>query len=209
MHSDQHIKSKNANRLSRLIPGITFLLLCSLQLSAQTDTVKTATGKVDTQAPVRRTEPKAPSVHSPKRAALYSAALPGLGQAYNRKYWKIPVLYAGAAGIGYAISFTNRNYQEFRTAYRARLEGDTTLLPLFTAADLKRRRDYWHRNRDLSIMGGLALYTIQIIDATVDAHLYKFDEKFNESLTLQVRPRPYMGMLDGKAVSGVCVRLKF
>jgi hypothetical protein len=147
--------------------------------------------------------------HSPKRAALYSAVLPGLGQAYNKKYWKIPVLYALGGGLGYAIYKNNINYQDYRLAYRQHLEGNTALYPTYSLAQLKQSRDYWHRFRDLSIVGAVFLYSLQIIDATVDAHLFGFKERINDDLSIELRPQPYMGMVNGRSVRGVSLSVRF
>lgn len=168
----------------------------------------TPTTQAQKQAP--DTLVKAPKVHSPKKAAIYSAVLPGLGQAYNRKYWKIPVIYVGFAGLGYAVYYTNNNYQEFRQAYALRLDTIITndTHPLYSTSGLQLTRDAWHRNRDLSIVGCLALYTLQVIDATVDAHLYKFDEKINDKLSLQLEPQPFMGMQNKAPVSGLRLIIK-
>jgi hypothetical protein len=154
---------------------------------------------------------KAPRPHSPKRAAIYSAVLPGLGQAYNRKFWKMPIIYAGFAGLGYAVYFTNDNYQEFRKAYGLRLDTDpgNDTHPLYSNSDLQLTRDYWHRNRDLSVVGCIALYALQVIDATVDAHLYKFDEKINDKLTMQLEPSPYMGIQNNAPVHGFKLNITF
>lgn len=192
---------------------VTFLLFYTFSLPAQTDTLKTEAGKIEPTANtviVRdSTVGKVPKEHSPKKAALYSAVLPGLGQMYNKKYWKVPVLYAFAGGIGYAMYKTNSNYQDFRLAYRLRLDGDTTLYSNYNLSQLKQARDYWHRYRDLSIVGAVFLYGLQIIDATVDAHLFGFKERINDDLTIELRPQPYMGMVNGKRVNGCSLSVTF
>ena len=87
------------------------------QVSAQlvADTVRVMGEDSLTQTPVVHIKEK---VHSPHKATFYSAILPGLGQAYNKKYWKIPILYAGIGAVGYAIHFNSTNYQKYRNAYR-------------------------------------------------------------------------------------------
>lgn len=177
---------------------------------------KTGQPNNDATAPPVKKQPadtlaKAPKVHSPKKAAIYSAVLPGLGQAYNRKYWKMPIIYAGFAGLGYAVYFTNNNYQEFRQAYALRLDTISTndTYPLYSTSGLQIARDYWHRYRDLSIVGCLALYALQVIDATVDAHLYKFDEKINDKLSFHLEPQPFMGMQNRNAIHGLRLTMSF
>ena len=122
------------------------------------------------------------------KAALYSAVLPGLGQAYNKKYWKIPLIYAGAAGMGYYISFSHDRYITFRTLLFAESDDDPDTIndtPL-SQETLRRNTDDWRRNRDLMIGLLVLLYFLNIVDAHVDAHLKEFD--INEDLALSLKP---------------------
>lgn len=126
--------------------------------------------------------------HSPRRAALFSTFLPGLGQVYNKKYWKLPILYAGAFGLIYSINFCNTTYIDYRTAYRIRLDNDPNTIdqyPKETDSRLEALTKSYHRFRDLSILGATLLYVLNIVDATVDAHLYTFDVSDDLSLNLQ------------------------
>jgi len=128
--------------------------------------------------------------HSPKLATLMSACVPGLGQVYNKKYWKVPVVYAGFGIIGYSFIKSNQNYKKYRDAYLFREDNDpTTIDSIFTyysKEDLLINKEYYRRNRDLSAIIGVLWYVINIIDATVDAHLFSFD--INDDLSLNVRP---------------------
>jgi hypothetical protein len=225
-----------STRLSRILSGVTFLLFCALASHAQDDTLRpslkpkgevrrdslqTKSNAIVTGDTIAKKEPK---VHSPKKAAIYSACLPGLGQVYNsrsstingkyykgrKSLWKVPVIYAGFAGMGYFIYTTNNKYQTFRLAYRTRVDNDSTTtdnLTQYTTNDLKTARDYWHRYRDLSIVGAVALYALQVVDATVDGHLYTFD--VSDDLTLQWQPVPYMCTVQRRPVHGVGIRLTF
>lgn len=127
--------------------------------------------------------------HSPKKAALFSAVLPGLGQAYNKKYWKIPIIYAGVATTLY---FANKNHQEFKTfksAYLSRVDDDPSTiddLPLYSDANLLTLTEYYRRNRDLFVIGTVVVYALNVIDAAVDAHLFYFD--VSDDLSLNVLP---------------------
>lgn len=126
---------------------------------------------------------------SPRKAALYSAVLPGLGQAYNRSYWKIPIIYAGAAAAIYAFNFNNTEYQRFREAYILRRNGDNTTASLAQfypdINQLSNARDFYRYYRDYSAILGLLLYGMQIADAAVDAHLTTFSVKDDLKLSLQ------------------------
>jgi hypothetical protein len=146
----------------------------------------------------------AEEVHSPKKATIYSAILPGLGQAYNKKYWKIPIIYAGFGTIGYFISWNNGFYSTYKLAYSDLTDDDPTTdsyndleatqyYDLDDPTDfnnfksgLSKQQDYYRRNRDLLIIGMVAFYGLNIIDASVDAHLFDFD--ISEDLTLNWQP---------------------
>jgi len=129
---------------------------------------------------VKKDSLKAPHKHSPHKASLYSALLPGLGQAYNEKYWKIPVVYAGI-GISTYYMFKNRDSLRRRqTALNLLSDNDSNTNPAkyyanIPLASLKAQRAYYRTNRDYSIIAMAAFYVINIIDATVDAHFYKFN----------------------------------
>lgn len=123
------------------------------------------------------------------RAALYSALLPGSGQVYNHKYWKVPLVVGGFAALYYASDFNNDYYREFRDAYIARVDGDSTTTdpyPLYSLEDIRVRKDYYRRSRDLCyiMMGGF--YVLTMVDAYVDAQLKDFD--VSDKLSLKIHP---------------------
>lgn len=142
--------------------------------------------------------------HPPGKAAFRSAILPGYGQAYNKKYWKIPIIYAGIGTFTYFAIYNNKQYQDFRTAYIARVDNDSTTnsdagYSNFQTSDLQTQASYWHRNRDLCIIGASLVYVLNILDAYVDAHLFYFE--MTENITLHVVPeasysasKPYTGI---------------
>jgi hypothetical protein len=119
--------------------------------------------------------------HSPTKAALYSAVLPGLGQVYNRKYWKVPILYGGGAFVYYLIDQFNSNYNELSNAYEAALNNQLGEYEKFeryinyTPDQIKAARDINRRYRDLNIIIMVGVYLVNVIDATVDAYLFNFD----------------------------------
>ncbi len=139
----------------------------------------------------------------PKKAVLYSAIFPGLGQIYNRKYWKLPILYGGFVGLSYAISWNNGHYQDYFEAQKALLDDDPQndlvwqkLLPYgmdpatadknWFAGVLKDRKNYFRYYRDFSIILTAALYGLGIVDAYVDAQLFEFD--VSPDLSMRVEP---------------------
>jgi len=125
------------------------------------------------------------------RAALFSAILPGAGQFYNKKYWKIPILYAGIIVLGYSIEYNNSYYKTYRTAYLYRTDEDSTTIDEFEniypdADNLKVRKDYYRRTRDLLWIITSGVYVLNIIDAYVDGHLSDFD--ISDDLSLRAQP---------------------
>lgn len=127
---------------------------------------------------------------SPARAAFYSAVLPGLGQAYNGKYWKIPIVYT-ALGVGVYFYLSNdEQYDRYRDAYKSRLAGKTTDeftdedgTPILSTSGLIEAQRFYQRNKEISVLVILGMYALNIIDANVDAHLQQFN--VNEDLSLK------------------------
>jgi hypothetical protein len=120
---------------------------------------------------------------TPAKAAFYSAILPGLGQAYNKKYWKIPLVYAAMGTSLYFYIDNNKKYNQYRDAYKRRLEGYTD--DDFAYLDNSRLiagQKFYQRNRDLSALVTLGFYVLNIIDANVDAALIQFN--VNEKLSV-------------------------
>lgn len=120
---------------------------------------------------------------TPAKAAFYSAVLPGLGQAYNKKYWKIPIVYGAIGTSLYFYLDSNTKYNEVRDAYKRRLEGFND--DKFNYLDTNRlitAQKFYQRNRDLSTLFVLGFYALNIIDANVDAALKQFNIDENLSL---------------------------
>ncbi len=128
------------------------------------------------------------ATHSPKKATLLSVALPGAGQFYNRSYWKMPIIYAGFGALVYAVNFNQGEYKRFGDYYKLAADDDPNTIPAFpgTPDQLRTKRNYYKKRRDLSIIGMAGLYALQIVDAHVDAHLTMFD--ISDDLSLQWSP---------------------
>ncbi|GAA4428076.1 hypothetical protein GCM10023188_11930 [Pontibacter saemangeumensis] len=138
----------------------------------------------------------------PAKAALWSAVIPGGGQFYNKAYWKIPIVYATGAVLGYFLIDNNTKYQSFRTALLLRSDKDSTTVdeyannPEFPSLNetfggdalrnIKFRRDYYRRNRDLTVLLSIGAYALQMAEAYVHAHLKEFD--VSDDLALRVQP---------------------
>jgi hypothetical protein len=148
---------------------------------------------------------------APATAAFYSAVLPGLGQAYNKKYWKIPIVYA-AIGTGvYFIVDNQQEYNRYQDAYKSRISGrpdefdGTGTNPNISEDGLIRAQEVLKKNRDLAIFITIGLYVLNIIEANVDAHL---DEKaFNKNLSF--RPSLYINPIDNQAYAGLNLKIGF
>ena len=150
--------------------------------------------------------------HSPLKAALFSTALPGLWQGYNRKYWKIPIVYAGLGGLGYALYYTGSNFIGYRNAYRLEVDGNPATLGNFKGIDdeanLKVYRDYYKRNLDITAICTGIWYALNIVDAAVDAHLFEWNMKDDINVSWQpslVKP----GGFSNIAELGVAFTVRF
>ncbi len=143
---------------------------------------------------------------TPAKAAFYSAILPGLGQAYNKKYWKIPIAYIAIGVPMYYYLDSNKKYNQYRDAYKRRLEGYTDDEFSFLDQDrLIAGQKFYQRNRDLSALFVVAFYVLNIVDANVDAALIQFN--VNENLSL--RPDVYRNDVTLKANVGLTFNYKF
>ena len=143
---------------------------------------------------------------SPAKAAFYSAVLPGLGQAFNKQYWKIPVIYAGL-GAGVTIySWQHKQYNRYRDAYKRRILGFTDdEFPDLTDATIIDAQRYHKKNRDLALLGTALFYILNIVEANVSAHLAQFN--VNEDLTLN--PIFYQDEFSYKPKVGLTLNYKF
>jgi len=148
---------------------------------------------------------------SPATAAFYSAVLPGLGQAYNKKYWKIPIVYA-AIGTGvYFVVDNQQEYERYQTAYKQRISGrpdefdGSGTNPNISEAGLIRAQEVLKKNRDLALFITIGLYALNIIEANVDAHLD--DKAFNRNLSW--KPTLYVNPVDKKTVAGLNLKFDF
>lgn len=140
---------------------------------------------------------------NPTKAVIYSAIFPGLGQVYNRKYWKLPIVYGGFVGFTYAITWNNGYYRDYLEGYKSIMDDNPgndhywhDLLPYgmdpesvdeqWLTGVLQQRKDYYRHYRDLSIILTVGWYLLAMVDAYVDAQLFDFD--MSTDLSLRVEP---------------------
>lgn len=153
--------------------------------------------------------------HSPKKAAIRSAIVPGLGQIYNKKYWKVPIVYTGLAITGSIFAFNLGQYQDTRYAYTVKynmrvFKTDSAkydkvrndLKPL-SEESLRYYRDQYRRDIDYSAVFFLLIWGLNVVDAAVDAHLKSFD--VSPDLSLKIRP----GYSDFAKTNGLSLILSF
>ncbi|MFW5705910.1 MAG: DUF5683 domain-containing protein [Bacteroidota bacterium] len=153
--------------------------------------------------------------HSAKKATIMSAILPGLGQAYNKKYWKIPIIYAGFGTLYYFIRTNGQEYRQFRDAYNVVFEGDTARFDQYeyiirydaNLDQLREGRDYYRRNLELSWIFTGVLYILNIIDASVDGNLYNFT--VDDDLSLRFEPVNDRLLFSNRPSPGVTLRYRF
>lgn len=149
---------------------------------------------------------------SPSKAAFYSAIFPGMGQVYNKKYWKAPIVWAALAIPTYYYQINNNDYKRFRTAYKLRKNG---LQDEFTSDDgtstvsiqtLETAQKQLRENRDMSLLSGVIIYILQIVEASVNAHLLQF----NTDDSLSFKPELIMNPIKFETPSiGLVIKYNF
>jgi hypothetical protein len=212
--------------LKTIIAGFTiFFIILTGNLAVSAQQINISNDSLKLSTPVREVK------RSPKKASIYAALFPGLGQVYNRKYWKLPIVYGGYAGLIYVLGWNNNNYKDFFQGYRiiaqygsaeslkteersfldnliknpsVSLDNPATFK--YIATQLKSGKDYYRRNRDLTIIGIAALHVLSIIDASVDANLFDFD--ISDDLSMRVEPMP-INLGSQNYVMGLNVAINF
>lgn len=168
-------------------------------------------------------KPKKRFIPDSKRATWLALAFPGAGQIYNRKYWKLPIVYGGFVGCAYALNWNNKMYKDYSQAYLDIMDDDPNtksyedFLPLNSSISgqeerfkeiFRKRKDLYRRQRDLSIFAFIGVYLLSVIDAYVDAELSDFD--ITKDIGLRVEPAIFN---DGKSKNhnsvGLQCSLKF
>ena len=190
-------------RLKKIVPAFLFLLTSILSV-AQEDSLKIGTTEqiLIVEEDFEPYDPLAPA-----RAAFYSAILPGLGQAYNEKYWKIPLVYAGIGAGVYFYLDNDQEYDRYRTAYKRRLAGfeDDEFFGRVSTDALIRAQRFYQKNKEISLLVTAGFYILNIIDANVDAHL----RQFNVSEDLSLKPTMNINEYTGKAGYGLSLNYNF
>lgn len=167
-------------------------------MTAQVDTVKT--------------EKKNKAIYKKARiATVMSAVLPGAGQVYNKKYWKVPIIYAGLGGFGYLFAVNQEKFAYYSKHLKAEYDDDASTVNTsgYSGTQLQTLKNDYRKTRDLGIIGCAIIYALNIIDANVDAHLRTFD--VSDDLSLKLSPysnfNSYNNTIYGQY--GIALQLKF
>lgn len=182
--------------------------------SLQKDSVKLAKQLRREQRALARTNFKP----DPNKSLWLGLTFPGAGQVYNRKYWKLPIIYGGAVGVAYAISYYGGYYNDYMRGYRDYMDSDPNtnyhleLIPKGYPSSnagtyVKNRVNSYRRYRDIFIVVGVAVYALSVIDAYVDAQLADFD--ISTDLSMKVRPKLDVEQHTGKPTAGCQMQIYF
>lgn len=190
---------------------IVFLLVCR-QLFAQQDTLyiqKNDTLKTNTTSPQIRKITWNTDPLSPSKAAFYSAVFPGLGQIYNKSYWKAPLAWAGVGIPLYFYIQNDKQYKRYRDAYKRRLDGFTDdefySNPRISDEGLRRAQQLFQRNKEISLLITVGFYVLNIIEANVDAHL----KQYNIDDQLAIEPFMHVNELNNQPQYGLSLNFRF
>ena len=153
---------------------------------------------------------------APSKAAFYSAILPGMGQIYNKRYWKAPIAWGLIGGSIYMYTFNNDNYQRFRTAFKSRQAGFTDdefydlnngIIPSLDNDDLEYQQERFQSDRDLWLVVAIGMYALNIVDANVDAHLKQFN--IDDDLSIDFEPYFDFNQITNSPNYGMALIIKF
>ena len=173
-----------------------FILIFSLSifsesLFAQIDSLRIDTLKTEKIAKKKLEKPYVYDPLAPSKAAFYSAIFPGMGQIYNKKYWKAPIVWGALALPVYYYQINNSDYKRYRNAYRLRKNGlpDEFIVngvEIVSTQTLETAQEQLRENRDMSLLTGVILYILQIVEASVNAHLIQFNTDDNLTIKPQL-----------------------
>lgn len=191
-------------RFSIIYIFLFFLLASNNSIAQSNDTLKIT--KVDSLANKKATKK---AIYSrARRATIMSAVVPGLGQAYNKKYWKLPIIYVALGGLGYWGINNHVQYKYYSDNLKAEYDEDANTINTtpYSPSQLIVQKNYYKKFRDIAIMGGAVVYALNIIDANVDAHLKTFD--VSDDLSMKVKPY-YNLNYDNTLQTGLTLKLNF
>lgn len=197
--------------LKKLISVFVFIY-SSFVLHAQKDSISDVVQIDDIKINQKKETPQGTyNALSPSKAAFYSAIFPGMGQIYNKKYWKAPIVWGALAIPVYYYQINNNDYKRFRTAYKLRKNGlpDEFIIngvETVSTETVETAQEQLRENRDFSLLSGIILYILQIVEASVNAHLIQFNTDDNLTFKPIVIPDPIQ--IDAPAI-GLKIKYTF
>lgn len=213
----QHDSNNSLNAFFLLVTCILVTGICNAQLP---DSVKLVPLPVDTASKkIVESKDTTTKKHSARTAAIRSAIVPGLGQIYNKKYWKVPIVYTALGITGYIFLDNIKTYREYRFAYSARYKAANATSPADSAdyyslqniykiiqpESIRAARDRFRKYIDYSVLFFVVFWGLNVVDATVDAHLKSFDVSPDLSLNLDLKP----GYSELARTNGISLVLSF
>ncbi|PSL07931.1 DUF5683 domain-containing protein [Cecembia rubra] len=174
-----------------------FILLTTVPLDSFSQQIKTDTITINLRPE---------GYKDPKKATILSAIVPGAGQIYNGKAWKVPILYGGFATNIYFIDFNDRRYKALKQALFQLDRQEPNDFPNLNRDGLVRQVNFWRRNRDLNYFLFIGIYALNIIDAQVDAHLSSFD--VSDDLSFRFEPS-FETLTAGGSIFGLSMKINF
>lgn len=176
--------------------------------ASESVTVKADNGKV---VRVHSTDSAMRAAHNPKIAITLSAVLPGAGQVYNKKWWKVPIVYAGLGASVYFICHYAKLTKSYQTEYRSRFNGETSKLKpefaKYSDENVLSLKNNYQRSMEIAIAATAIIYMLNVLDAAVDAHLFYFD--ISDDLSFSAQPFVQPNLFARSADTGVGFKLKF
>ncbi len=183
---------------------LSFLLIWNLS-AQQTDTILSTKEKQPT------TTEQLLKKHNPKVAIALSAVIPGSGQIYNKKWWKVPIIYAGLGVSSYLIYDFAVKTKSYQNEYKYRINGQLDNLnpkySIYTDENVLALKNYYRRNMEISIAAFAIIYLLNIVDAAVDAHLFYFD--ISDELSMSMQPFVAPNIASSSWNKGMTLAIKF
>ena len=218
---DEKFMTRNAQPIDTIAPINSIATIDSLNPQLSTFNSQLSTDSVKLARQLRKEQralARANFTPDPSKSLWLALTFPGAGQIYNRKYWKLPIIYGGAVGVAYAVSYYGGHYNDYMRGYRDYLDSDPNTnyhlelipkgYPEASAGNyVKNRVNSLRRYRDIFIVVGVAVYALSVIDAYVDAQLADFD--ISTDLSMKVRPKLDFEQHTGKPTAACQMQIYF
>jgi hypothetical protein len=180
----------------------------SKKIKSPVDSLTTDLNEKGVAIDIAQVEKKEINPLAPSKAAFYSAVLPGLGQVYNKRYWKVPLAWGAVGGCIAGYSFNNTQYNRFREAFKRRRAGFIDEdFSFFSDTALQDAQERFQTDRDLFLLLTIVAYALNIVDTNVDAHLKQYN--VDEDLSLDFKPYFELNQITQIPNYGIAMTIKF